>query len=120
MEKKILICDNNQGLVQVLKTILSEFTPANILTETCIKDVYVRVLREQPDVLIADLGMPNIKADRLMHDIRNDADCEGIYIIAISASAQGMRLSLAAGADVSLGKPLDLDELMTEVILALL
>lgn len=119
MEKKILICDTNRDLVQVLKTILCELTPASILTEDSIKDVYERVRRDQPDILIADLGMPNVKADQLMHDIRQEAGGGDMYIISLSGSAQGMRLSLAAGVDVSLPKPLDLDELLAEVRIAL-
>lgn len=119
MEKKILICDTNRDLVNVLKAILSELTPANILLETSAKDVYERLLSDRPDILIADLGMPNVKADKLLYDIRHAEGGENMYIISLSSSAQGMRMSLAAGADVSLAKPLDLNELLTEVNLAL-
>ncbi len=119
MEKKILICDTNRDLVHVLKAILSELTPANILHETSTKDVYERLLSDRPDILIADLGMPNVKADKLLYDIRHAEGGENMYIISLSGSAQGMQMSLAAGADVSLAKPLDLNELLTEVNLAL-
>ncbi|MBL1408978.1 response regulator [Sphingobacterium faecale] len=119
MDNKILICDTNRDLVQVLKTILYELTPAHVLSEATIKDVYQRILLDRPDVLIVDLGMPNRNADKLMQDIRHEAGKIELHIISLSATAEGMRLALAAGVDVSLAKPLDLEELLGEVNLAL-
>ncbi len=119
MEKKILICDTNRDLVEVLKAILSELTSANILPETSVSDAYEQIVRNRPDIFMVDLAMPNIKADKLMHDIRHEEGRSAIYIISLSATAEGMRLALAAGADVALAKPLDLDELIGQVNLAL-
>ncbi|MDR2283566.1 MAG: response regulator [Sphingobacterium sp.] len=119
MEKKILICDTSRDLVQVLKAILSELTSANILPETSVSDAYEQIVRNRPDIFMVDLAMPNIKADKLMHDIRHEEGRTAIYIISLSATAEGMRLALAAGADVAMAKPLDLDELIGQVNRAL-
>lgn len=115
MKRKIFICDNNLELVNTLRTILLDLTSAEILTETSSKDAYGRIVEDKPHILIVDFEMPNVSGDKLISELRSDGRFRGLYIICISANPQSRQRCLNAGADVFLAKPLDLQELLTQV-----
>ncbi len=73
--------------------------------------------REQPDLILMDLGLPEINGLDATRSLKKDASTREIPIIALTAHAmQGDReLALAAGCDDYDTKPVDLARLMAKM-----
>jgi DNA-binding response OmpR family regulator len=75
------------------------------------------VLRDPPDVVIADVMMPGMDGFELVRRLRGDPRTEGVSIIMLTA--RGLKADklegLTAGADDYLTKPFDNEELVTRV-----
>ena len=71
----------------------------------------VRVAR--PDVVISDLGLPDIDGYEVARELRSDASLASCRLLALSGFAQpeDVRRAMAAGFDAHLSKPLRLDNL---------
>jgi CheY-like chemotaxis protein len=67
----------------------------------------------QPDVVLLDLGMPGMSGWELAKRIREQPFEKRCFLIAVSGYAreEDRMLSQAAGIDLHLAKPVDLDEL---------
>jgi CheY-like chemotaxis protein len=67
----------------------------------------------QPDVVLLDLGMPGMSGWELAKRIREQPCPKRCFLIAVSGYAreEDRMLSQAAGIDLHLAKPVDLDEL---------
>lgn len=113
-EKKIFICDDDSGIIDVLKMIL-ESTDAEIIAESRSAYAFERMVREKPDILIVDLGMPEVSGQELIRSVRNCGALQEIYIICISASFGGEKIAMDAGADVFLPKPFDMKAILSLV-----
>ena len=72
-----------------------------------------------PDLVVADLHLPGLPADRLIEQIK--AACPGARFIGLSGGGMhqdpesALRLATAAGADGALEKPVSNDSLLAEV-----
>ncbi len=114
-DKKIFICDDDSGIIDVLKIILEESTDAEIIAETRSAYAFERLVMERPDILIVDLWMPEVSGPQLISSVRNCRVLQDIYIISISASYGGKKIAMDAGADIFLPKPFDMDEILSLV-----
>jgi CheY-like chemotaxis protein len=66
-----------------------------------------------PDVLLVDLGLPDMHGHALVKQLRTNEATAGAYMIAVSGYGQrsDIRASLDAGFDKHLVKPVDFDTL---------
>ncbi|PRD48426.1 response regulator [Sphingobacterium haloxyli] len=112
--KKIFICDDDTGIIDVLRLIL-ESTDAEIIAESRSARAFERLIKEKPDVLIVDLWMPEVSGEQLIHKVRNHVELQETYIICISASYEGEKIATEAGADVFLAKPFDMRAILSLV-----
>ena len=71
----------------------------------------------QPDLILMDIVMPEMGGLEAMRRLRQGPAGKEVPVIAISASASGdnQASSLAAGADAFLPKPVDLEQLLTQI-----
>ncbi|NGM66929.1 PleD family two-component system response regulator [Sphingobacterium sp. SGR-19] len=113
-KKKVFICDDDSGILEVLKLIL-ESADAEIIAEQRSAHAFERIIREKPDILIVDLWMPEVSGHQLMREARNNDDLQDMYIICISASYDGEEIAKDAGADVFLPKPFDMEAILSLV-----
>lgn len=110
MKKKIIICDDELPILDVLTLALSndihEIIPTSKSTElkAIIEDT-------EPDLLIVDLQMPFVKGDDIVREIKSSDRHGHIKVLMISASLSGREIADNCGADAFLAKPFDLDEL---------
>ena len=72
---------------------------------------------ERPDLILTDLVMPVMDGWETMRQLRRLSDLKEVPIIAISASVSGgdQASSLTAGANAFLPKPVDLEQLLTQI-----
>ncbi len=114
MPAKILICDDDEGILDLLEIILSE-EGFETIPEINSLNVTGLVNREQPDLIVLDLWMPVLSGDQVLRNLRNDPQTKNLPVIVISASTDGRSIAMNAGATEFLAKPFDLDQLIERV-----
>lgn len=71
MNKKILICDDDEGILDVLALILED-AGFDTVTEINSLNVYKAIETEQPDLLLLDLWMPVLSGDQVLRMLKID------------------------------------------------
>jgi CheY-like chemotaxis protein len=114
LAKKILICDDDPGILDMLELILDE-TGHQIIPESNSLNVRALMEREKPDLVVLDLWMPMLSGDQVLRVIRENPVTREIPVIVISASTDGKEIAKRAGASDYLAKPFDVDKLLSMV-----
>ncbi|MFC7345709.1 PleD family two-component system response regulator [Chryseobacterium zhengzhouense] len=116
--KKILVCDDDQGIVDVLEVMLEMqgFTP---ITEIDSTKVITKIHENKPDLILLDLWMPLISGEQILRSIRSIEDLKDIPVIVFSASVEGDAIAFEAGADSFIAKPFDMNEIISKINLLL-
>lgn len=115
--KKILIVDDEDGLVDIVKMILSHrgFKAIGVSNPQESLDL---ARREQPDVLLLDVVMPEMNGWQVLNNLEKDPATRGIPTIIMSAlppeEAQHRAL-VNSGAVRYQAKPFDLEEVIGAV-----
>lgn len=110
-EKTILICDDDESIIQVLDLILSNhgFT---VISEQNSLNIFSRVERGQPDLILLDLWMPALNGEKIIRKLKSDPATSSLPVILVSASLEAKNIADEAGADGFLAKPFQLQELI--------
>jgi len=114
MVKKLLICDDDADIVDMLEMVLDE-PGFQLITETDSRKVLELVLNEKPDLLLMDLWMPVMSGDQVLQQIRSNELLKALPVMIMSASRDGQSIAMDAGASGYIAKPFDIDELVTRV-----
>lgn len=114
MNKKILVCDDDEGILELLLLILEDggFT---VIAERNSLNIYKLIDREQPDLILLDMWMPILSGDQILKNLKKNEETAAIPVIIISASTEGKKIATAAGADDFIAKPFDVDDLLERV-----
>lgn len=112
--KKIFICDDDQGILDVLEIIL-ESQGYMIVKEIDSTLLFNKLKEEKGDLLLLDLWMPVLSGHELINMIRKDPQTKKLPIIVLSASRNEKDMALNAGANQFISKPFDMDEIITSV-----
>ncbi len=113
MPDKILICDDDEGILDLLDLVLSD--DYSVIPEINSLNVGSILQREQPDLVILDLWMPVLSGDQVLQAIRKNTATANLPVIVISASHDGQHIAMDAGADAFIAKPFDIDVLLNTV-----
>ncbi|TWR31558.1 response regulator [Mucilaginibacter pallidiroseus] len=108
-KKKILICDDDAGIVDMAQLIL-EMNDFEAIGETNSLKLYDRIKTEHPDLIIIDLWMPVLSGDQILKRLKSDEHFKSIPVMAISASNDGYQIAMQAGANRFISKPFEMDE----------
>ncbi|QNN44835.1 response regulator [Pedobacter roseus] len=109
--KKILICDDDEGILDMLEMVFED-SPYIIIPEQNSLNVKSIVEKEVPDLVILDLWMPVLSGDQVLKNLRKSPSTKDLLVIIISASREGRQIASDAGATGFIAKPFDFDELM--------
>ncbi|OOQ60347.1 histidine kinase [Mucilaginibacter pedocola] len=112
--KTILICDDDEGILDMLELILEE-TGYRIIPVKNSLLIYEEIEKQSPDLILLDLWMPVLSGDQVLRTLRKNPETNNIPVIVISASREGQRIANEAGADDFIAKPFDLDQLVNRV-----
>lgn len=112
--KKIMICDDDQGILDVLQmflelegfTVFSEINSTNLIKE---------ITKNEPDLLLLDLWMPLLSGDQVLRIIRNTEEIKNLPVIVLSASVDGSSIATEMGANDFIPKPFDLEEISIKI-----
>ena len=114
---RILVVDDEPAIVTALKRILTARGFAVEVAETGGEalDCYAK---RRPDVLILDLGLPDMEGTAVIREIRTSGDTP-IIVLSVRESEREKVHALDLGADDYLTKPFGIDELLARVRVAL-
>lgn len=112
MKKKILIVDDEGGIVTILKYYfeLSGYDVYSALNGT----EALKKISCQPDIILLDITMPDIDGIEVCQRIREHVSCPILFLTA-KVENQDKIIGFRAGADDYIVKPFDIDELGARV-----
>lgn len=106
--KKIMICDDDLGILEVLEMML-EIEGYTVITESNSTNLIKGINQTFPDILLMDLWMPVLSGDQLLRTIRSTKELENLPVIILSASVDGKQIASNSGANDFISKPFDMD-----------
>ncbi len=113
-KQRILVCDDDTGVVEVITIILEE-EGHEVITLNSGKAIQKRVQEYLPDVILLDIWMPGIDGKQVTKLLKNNPNTRHIPIIVISALNDVQNLAKEAGADDFLAKPFQMNGLLALV-----
>jgi DNA-binding response OmpR family regulator len=83
-------------------------------------DAVIAALRDQPDVITLDIGLPDIDGHEVLLRLKSDPETAWMPVVVLSAGTGGASVAnlLKAGAQEYIAKPFSLDELGTRLEVA--
>jgi len=114
---RVLVVDDDEDTVDVLKTVL-EAAGAEVVTTASAGEMRSAFEAAQPDLLIADIGMPEEDGYTLIASIREmEAGTSRVPAIALTARTrpEDVEQALAAGFQMHLAKPVDSRQLVDSI-----
>lgn len=114
MAKKILILDDNEDILEMMKVALEdEGHEVECLTNT--DDIYKSVRTINPDLVIVDYILPGINGGEFCHQIKSHPETSHIPVIMVSGHQRVLQSLGNYGADVFIAKPFSLEEIVNSV-----
>lgn len=115
---RILIVEDDESLIMMLEIALR---PLKHEVIRCLNgaDALPMMRADPPDLVILDLMMPSVPGDSVLNAIRADETLRDTPVVVLSAHPKGERIASGAGADVFLGKPVNIRtfrETITELL----
>ena len=110
---RVLVVDDNADAAQMLATLL-EAHGHTVSVEYDGSGGYARALRERPEVMLLDIGLPDIDGHELARRLRASNETASATLVALTGYGQSEDRDRAyqAGFDRHLVKPADLSELL--------
>ena len=113
--KKVLVVDDFPAIRELLARYLDRSGFATCLASDG-REALEAFQREQPDLLIADVRMPNMSGFELTRQVRTISDIPIVMMTVESGYIRGDReAAFDAGADAFLMKPVNLADLLGEI-----
>ncbi len=114
MSKKVLVCDDDEGILDMVSFVLEDSGFA-VIPESNSLNVSSLIEKEKPDLLLLDLWMPVLSGDQVLKMLRSNPETKDLPVIVISASTEGQKIAQEAGASAFIAKPFDIDQLINKV-----
>jgi signal transduction histidine kinase len=118
----VLAVDDERDSVELLRHVL-ENAGAAVRTASNAREALGHVERRMPDLVVADIGMPEVDGCELLRQIRARASSVGKHVPAVAVTAYARsddRLrTMAAGFHAHVAKPIDPDTLVSTLLTAL-
>ncbi len=112
-QRSILVVEDDDDTRAVLGFML-EAEGARVETAGCGLDGVAAAQRARPEVVLCDIGLPDIDGMEVARRLRADDALGGTRLIALTGygQAEDVRQAIAAGFDAHVTKPVNLDQLM--------
>lgn len=114
---KILVVDDEPPIRKLLRMGLS--TQGYEILDASNGKTALELLAEKPDLVILDLGLPDIQGHELLRMIRGRNDAVPIIVLSSRGDEAGKVQALDLGADDYITKPFGMDELLARMRAAL-
>jgi two-component system KDP operon response regulator KdpE len=114
---KVLVVDDEPPIRKLLRMGLT--TQGYQILEAPNGKAALELLKEQPDLVILDLGLPDIQGHDLLRAIRLQSENVPIVVLSSRGDEAGKVQALDLGADDYITKPFGMDELLARMRTAL-
>ncbi len=114
MKKKILIIDDDQGILEAIKAIL-EFSDYQVETSDYSEKLILKEKNSLPDLILLDLLLSGKDGKEIAKELKGNSYTSHIPIIMLSAYPTASEAAKLGGADDFLAKPYDMDELLKKI-----
>ncbi|RYE30082.1 MAG: response regulator [Sphingobacteriaceae bacterium] len=114
MNKKILVCDDDADILEMLVMLLENYG-YEVISEHHSFNVLKAIDTEKPGLLIVDLWMPVMSGDEIVKQLRSYPKTQFLPVIVMSACIDGKQTATAAGASHFISKPFDIFNLLAKV-----
>lgn len=116
-KRKILVVDDDRDLVELIVDVLERDGRFETRSVNNGFDAGMMVKEYRPDLIILDVMLQDINGKDVCVRVRNDSSLEEVKIICISGMVEEDKIKelKAAGANVFLGKPFDMDTLIEKI-----
>jgi len=116
---KILVIDDNEENLYLIDEIVKKHLPdSKVILNKTGKEGIISAVKEQPDVILLDLMMPEMDGFQTCQKIKSDIKTKHIPLIIISGiitKAESKIKALELGADAFLSKPIGAAELIAQI-----
>ncbi|GAC1333720.1 MAG: hypothetical protein NVS2B16_31430 [Chloroflexota bacterium] len=113
MSKDVLIAEDDSD---ILSLVLAVLTDEGYSVRSTMGANTLRAVRERkPDVVLLDYQMPGMNGVQIAQRIREDPETSDIPIVAMTAAGRAALVCTEMDANGCLGKPFDIDELVSVV-----
>jgi len=110
MKKKIVICDDDALILNVLELALkNERNDVYLVSKS--RELVGIVDEVYPDILILEIDMPWLSGDDIVRELRKSEKHADLPVILMSTKSHGKQIASDCGADAFLSKPFELDDL---------
>ena len=113
MSKKILIADDDPGILEAMEAMLS-FKGYDVIT-TLDGDSVLEMTDNLPDLFLLDIWMPGLSGTEICKALKNNPKTASIPVILISASLNVAKAATEANADNFIAKPFEMRELIGKI-----
>jgi two-component system, OmpR family, KDP operon response regulator KdpE len=114
---KVLIVDDEPPIRKLLRMGLS--TQGYEILEALNGKTALKLLEQKPDLVILDLGLPDIEGHELLRMMRGRNEGVPIMVLSSRGDEAGKVLALDLGADDYVTKPFGMNELLARIRMAL-
>lgn len=112
MKKKILIADDDKGILTALTMMLEdEYEVTATSNGQTVQEVHNTI----PDLILLDIWMGGVDGRDICKQLRKQVSTKDIPIIMISARANAEKSAMSSGADAFISKPFEMDDLLTKI-----
>ena len=118
MEKTILLIEDDQAIIRLLKLALETNGYKAIIARNGIGGIS-SYLSEHPDLILLDLGLPDIDGMEVLDQIRDMTEKIPVIVVSARGSESEKVEALDAGADDYVTKPFNVAELMARIRVSL-
>lgn len=108
--KRILVCDDDLDILDILEYALTD-SGWDVVKSYNVDDIINKVKKANPSVIIMDNWIPGVGGIEATQMIKRHPEYHKIPVIYLTANNDIETLAGKAGADLSLPKPFDLDNL---------
>ena len=112
-QTRILICEDDTAINKLL-SITMEVAGYRYRSVTTGKQCIREIVREEPDILLLDLGLPDMEGVEIIKKVRAFSDFS-IIVISARGEETDKVMALDAGADDYLTKPFSTEELLARL-----
>ncbi|HLJ67302.1 MAG TPA: response regulator [Chloroflexota bacterium] len=109
----VLVAEDDSDILELVRDVLEDagFRVAGAVGA----DALMEAKRNRPDLILLDYQMPGMDGVTIARELRADRATQGIPIIAMTATGRASAVCREMDADGCLGKPFEIDHLVTAV-----
>lgn len=113
MTKRILVVDDDAGIVEATKLVLED--EGYDVEAMMDGEKVLKITDNYPDLILLDIWLSGTDGREIAKQLKNSAATKDIPLIMFSANRDCADIALEVGAEDCLIKPFDIDELLKKV-----